>query len=140
MCDLQSEESALQNKEELFPPLLIPEDLRNITEFFTLNEVRLKLEEMIDYFHEAYRQRKKPRTDRPVALSGSLRWANDKNRSERETRFTIRKQIGYIKKDLEWLEHYMELGYAMPEYYIDLYLAIREFYAALRQQTEEQLP
>lgn len=40
----------------------------------------------------------------------------------------MRKQLGYVRRDLEYLENYMEEGYALPKKYIGCYLTIQKLY------------
>ena len=108
-----------------------PSNIRYPMDFSLLNEAREKLEVMIDYFHEAFRPWKKPRTYREVARKEYLELAKAKKRTAKKIRSTIRKQLGYVKRDLEYLEEYMEAGYALPEKFINNYLVIMELY---RQQ------
>ena len=69
---------------------------------------------MIDYFHKNYHPWDKPRTYRRIARKEYLALAKSKKRTEKKIRATIRKQLGYVKRDLEYLEDYMEAGYALP--------------------------
>lgn len=43
-------------------------------------------------------------------------------------RAAIQKQLGHVRRDLEYLEHYMEEGYAFPSKYTDHYLTIQKLY------------
>ena len=108
-----------------------PSNIRYPQDFSLLNEAREKLEAMIDYFHKAYHPWKKPRTYRRVARKEYLALAKAKKRSAKKIRMVIRKQLGYVRRDLEYLENYMTEGYAMPDRFVDNYLTIMELY---RQQ------
>ena len=108
-----------------------PSNIRYPQDFSLLNEAREKLETMIDHFHVTYAPWKKPRTYRRVARKEYLELAKSKKRSAKKIRSVIRKQLGYVKRDLGYLEKYMEEGYAMPERFVNNYLTILELY---RQQ------
>ena len=108
-----------------------PSNIRYPQDFSLLNEAREKLEKMIDFFHETYHPWKKPRTYREVARKDYLALAKTKKRTEKKIRATVRKMLGYVKRDLGYLEKYMEEGYALPAKFINNYLVILELY---RQQ------
>ncbi len=108
-----------------------PQNIRFPQDFSLLNEAREKLEEMIDYFNKAYCPWKKPRTYREVARKEYLELAKAKKRTKKKIRQVIRKQLGYVKRDLRYLEEYMGEGYALPGKYVRNYLTILELY---RQQ------
>ena len=96
-----------------------------------VNEAREKLEAMIDFFHSVYQPWKKPRTYRKIARKEYLEVAKSKKRSAKKIRSVIRKQLGYVKRDLRCLEQYMTEGYAPNPRHIKNYLTILELY---RQQ------
>ena len=108
-----------------------PSNIRYPQDFSLLNEAREKLEKMIDFFHKTYHPWKKPRTYREVARKDYLNLAKTKKRTEKKIRATVRKMLGYVKRDLGYLEKYMEEGYALPAKFINNYLVILELY---RQQ------
>ena len=108
-----------------------PSNIRFPQDFSLLNEAREKLEEMIDFFHRTYAPWKKPRTYRKIARQEYLELAKAKKRPAKKIRSVIRKQLGYILRDLGYLERYMSEGYALAPKYIDNYLTIMELY---RQQ------
>ena len=108
-----------------------PSNIRYPQDFSLLNEAREKLEKMIDSLHKLYHPWKKPRTYRQVARKEYLELAKSKKRTEKRIRATVRKMLGYVKRDLGYLEKYMAEGYALPEKYINNYLVIIELY---RQQ------
>ena len=83
---------------------------------------------MVDYFHKNFHPWDKPRTYRRVARKEYLALAKSKKRTEKKIRATIRKQLGYVRRDLEYLENYMEEGYALPPKYIGYYLTIQKLY------------
>ena len=108
-----------------------PSNIRYPQDFSLLNEAREKLEAMIDFFHNVYHPWKKPRTYRKIARKEYLEVAKSKKRSAKKIRSVIRKQLGYVKRDLGYLEQYMTEGYAPNPRHIKNYLTILELY---RQQ------
>ena len=105
-----------------------PSNIRYPMDFSLLNEAREKLEKMIDFFHNCYHPWKKPRTYREVARKEYLDLAKSKKRTQKKIRATIRKQLGYVRRNLGYLEAYMEAGYALPAKYINNYLVILDLY------------
>ena len=98
-------------------------------DFSLLNEARVKLEGMIDWFYKTYGFDKKPRTYRRVARQDYLELAKCKKRTESKIRATVRKMLGYVKRDLGYLEGYMSEGYAMTDRkMINTYLVILTLY------------
>lgn len=92
----------------------------------------------MDYFHKNYHPWDKPRTYRRIARKEYLALAKSKKRTEKKIRATIRKQPGYVKRDLEYLEDYMEEGYALPSKYTDYYLTIRKLYEQQKYMYENK--
>ena len=92
-----------------------------------MNEAREKLENIIDRFSKQY-DLKKPRTYRREARKNYLALAKSKKRSTRKIRKTIRKQLGYVRRDLRYLEEYMSEGYALTSKEIKLFLTIQKIY------------
>ena len=56
-----------------------------------------------------------------------------RRRSSKQIRATIRKMLGYLRRDLRYLEEYMSDGYALDPKFVDNYLVILELY---RQQNK----
>ena len=105
-----------------------PSNIRFPQDYSLLNEAREKCEMMIDHFHNTYHPWKKPRTYRKVARKEYLDLAKSKKRTKKKIRHVIRKQLGYVKRDLGYLEEYMSQGYALPKKYVDIYLTIIKLY------------
>jgi len=105
-----------------------PSNIRYPQDYSLLNEAREKLEEMIDFFHSQYAPWKKPRTYRRIARKEYLELAKSKKRSAKKIRSVIRKQLGYVRRDLGYLEAYMSEGYALDKKFINNYLVILQLY------------
>jgi len=104
-----------------------PSNIRYPQDFSLLNEAREKLESIIDKFSKSYGL-KKPRTYRREARKNYLSLAKCKKRSSKKIRKTIRKQLGYVRRDLSYLEQYMSDGYAPTSKDIKLLMTIMKLY------------
>ncbi len=113
---------------EILDATCSPSNIRYPQNFSLLNEAHEKLEDMVDYFHKNFHPWDKPHTYRRVARKEYLVLAKSKKRTEKKIHATIRKQLGYVRRDLEYLENYMEEGYALPPKYIGYYLTIQKLY------------
>ena len=75
------------------------------TDVSLLNEGRELLEKMINTAHESgATDGKKPRTYRDLARRDWLRYAKDRKPGKKKLRKAIRQQLGYIRRDLGYLE------------------------------------
>ena len=84
-----------------------PQDLR------LLNEAREKVDEIIDALHAAHPLGKRPRTHRKVARKDYLRTARKRSKSEKELRGALRKQLGYLYRNIEFVQRYVSNGAAL---------------------------
>jgi hypothetical protein len=84
-----------------------PQDLRLI------NEAREKTDEIIDALHAAHPEGKRPRTHRKVARRKYLRVARKKRRSAKEMRSALRQQLGYLYRNIEFVQRYVSKGAAL---------------------------
>jgi transposase, IS5 family len=79
-----------------------PADITFPTDLKLLNKAREKSEEIIDELHEPHKGiKKKPRTYRRVARKNFLSAAKSKRLSKGKRRKVIRKQIGYLERNLK---------------------------------------
>lgn len=104
-----------------------PSNIRYPQDFSLLNEAREKLETIIIRFCKAYGF-SRPRMYRRQARKNYLALAKARKRSTRKIRATIRKQLAYIKRDIKYLENYMEDGYAPTSKEISLLMTIDKLY------------
>ncbi len=104
-----------------------PSNIRYPQDFSLLNEAREKLEKMIDRFCATYFL-SKPRMYRLEARKNYLALAKSKKRSKQKIRKTIRKQLGYVNRDLGYLETFMSEGYAPTAKEIKLLETIIKLY------------
>ena len=104
-----------------------PSNIRYPQDFSLLNEAREKLETIIIRFCKSYGF-SRPRMYRKQARKNYLALAKAKKRSAKKIRATIRKQLAYIKRDIKYLEKYMEDGYAPISKEISLLMTIYKLY------------
>ena len=82
-----------------------PQNIRYPTDISLLNEAREKLEEMIDAAHAAgLTEGKKPRTYRNRARKDYLRFARNRKPTQKLLRKSLRKQLGYVRRNLSHLD------------------------------------
>ncbi len=111
-----------------------PADITYPTDLKLLNEAREKTEQMIDCMHAPFvGEHKKPRTYRQKARKDYLALAKQKKPGPKKIRKSIRKQLGYLKRNLNIIENMASeglLGYLGKRLY-RLLLVSHELY---RQQ------
>lgn len=100
-----------------------PQYIRYPQDTSLLNEARMKLESMIDYFCNTYGF-PKPRTYRKVAHQEYLSIARSKKPSQERIREAVRKQLSYVRRDIGYLDDYMSQGYAPDRKSINTFITI----------------
>lgn len=91
-----------------------PADITFPTDLKLLNKAREKSEEIIDILHEPYIGiRKKPRTYRKQARKNFLAAAKSKRLSKANRRKTIRKQLGYLTRNLKAINKFSKEEYSL---------------------------
>lgn len=78
-----------------------PQDISFPTDLNLLDNAREKSEELIDVLYSAILHKKKPRTYRKVARKMYLKTAQKKVKSKNEIRSAIRKQLGYVNRNIK---------------------------------------
>ena len=104
-----------------------PANIRYPQDFSLLNEAREKLETVIIRFCKAYGLAR-PRMYRRQGRKHYLALAKTKKRSTKKIRFTIRKQLSYVRRDIKYLESFLSEGYAPSKKEIKLLLTIYKLY------------
>ena len=104
-----------------------PANIRYPQDFSLLNEAREKLETIIIRFCKTYGLAR-PRMYRRKARKNYLALAKTKKRSTKKIRFTIRKQLSYVRRDIKYLESFMSEGYAPSKKEIGQLLTIYKLY------------
>ena len=89
-----------------------PADIRYPTDLGLLNQARIETERIIDSLYKPLIRKllKKPRTYRNIARKEYLKVAKKRKVSYQERREAIRKQLNYLKKNLEHIEELIKAG------------------------------
>jgi transposase, IS5 family len=125
-----------------------PQNIRFPTDASLLNEGRELLEKMIDTAHEAGATGgKKPRTYRNLARWDWLRYAKDRKPTRKKLRKAIRKQLGYVRRNLKHLDailanHPDVLSGKQPEQYAviqTLYAQQKEMFSKGTRRVENRI-
>ena len=104
----QSEEGKNKGK-LLLDASCVPQDIRYPTDLSLLNEAREKTERIIDRLYECSdKQAKKPRTYRRKARKEYLSLAKQRKKSRKALRRGLRKQLGYVRRNLKTIEKQIE--------------------------------
>jgi transposase, IS5 family len=83
-----------------------PQDIAYPTDLNLLNDAREKAQELLDIVYApSLHGKKKPRTYREQARRSYLNTVMKKNKSRNESRKAIRKQLNYLKRNLNHIEH-----------------------------------
>ena len=104
-----------------------PQNIRFPQDTSLLNEARVKLEDMIDFFCGKYGL-EKPRTYRKVAHKEYLTFAKSKKPSADKVRAAVKAQLSYVRRDLEYIDSFMRQGYAPDKKYADNIITIHRLY------------
>ena len=104
-----------------------PQYIRFPQDTSLLNEARRKLEVMIDFFCETYRL-EKPRTYRKTAQKEYLAFAKSKKPSADKVRDAVRAQLGYVRRDICYIDGFMSEGYAPAPKFVDNIITIHLLY------------
>lgn len=78
-----------------------PQDIAYPTDLNLLNDAREKSEQLIDKLYSPQLHESKPRTDRKEARKLYLQTAQKKNKSKKEIRRAVKKQLSYLRKNLK---------------------------------------
>jgi transposase, IS5 family len=107
------------------------------TDLDLLNDSREKSEELIDFLFEDLKLTVKPRTYRQKARKDFLSLAKKKNKNHKEIRKSIRKQLGYLNRNIKFLykmlDQYQDNSIPFDRQQYKYFFVIQEVY---RQQLE----
>ncbi len=91
-----------------------PQDIAYPTDLNLLNDAREKSELLIDKLYSPSLHKAKPRTDRKEARKLYLHTAQKKNKSKKEIRRAIRKQLSYLRKNLKSINFLLDASPVIP--------------------------
>ena len=112
-----------------------PQNIRFPTDASLLNEARENVEEIIDLLHEqGLTGGKKPRTYREKARKQYNSFSKNRKKTKKLIRKTIRRQLGYLRRDLEAIRKIEEqhpgcLEAALPKRKLERLCVLRLLYA-----------
>lgn len=104
-----------------------PVNIRYPQDISLLNEAREKLETIIYRFCKSY-SLPLPRRYRRRARKDYLAFAKSRKHSAGKIRKALRRQLGYVARDIGYLDGFMGNGYAMTDKEISRYLTILTLY------------
>ena len=126
--DTDKDASKQENKGTLtLDATCAPANIRYPQDISLLNEAREKLETIIYRFCKSY-DLPLPRRYSKRARKDYLAFAKSRKHSTKQIRKALRRQLGYVARDLRYLEEFMSNGYAMCGKEINLYLTINKLY------------
>jgi len=107
-----------------------PADITYPTDVGLLNEAREKLEHIVDILHPHTAQERKPRTYRRKARRDYLRFIKRRKKSKKLIRQAIKKQLGYVRRDLGHIDLLLEKIDidSLPARYVGYLATIRILY------------
>lgn len=117
-----------------------PQDISYPTDLNLLSDAREKSEELIDFLYLSSLHNKKPRTYREIARKVYLKTAQKKTKSKKEIRTAIRKQLGYVNRNIKnvhkLLSAYEAIPFDAPQY--KYFLVIQTLYSQQAQMYKEK--
>ena len=115
-----------------------PQNIAYPQDINLLNEAREKLEKVIDTVCYEYNE-EKPRTYRQNARKDYLALAKQRRKSSQAIRKAIKKQLGYVKRDIGYIDAYLERGLILSEKDMKKYSVIRTVYEQQRYMHENNV-
>lgn len=113
-----------------------PADIRYPTDLSLLNQAREQTEAIIDALYEQVQGEleKKPRTYRQQARQEYLRVAKQRKASRKAIRHAVRKQLGYVKRNLVHIDALVAAGASLAQLDKQLYRKLLVISEVFRQQ------
>ncbi|HAA22969.1 MAG TPA: IS5 family transposase [Cytophagales bacterium] len=96
----------------LYDATVCPQDIAYPTDLNLLNEARLITEKVIDVLYIPIRGERKPRTYRKLARKDYLNLAKKKRKGKKALRKGLKKQLGYLQRNLNTVEELAAQNYA----------------------------
>ena len=104
-----------------------PSNIRYPQDVSLLNEARENAENLLDVLHDAA-DGKKPRNYRKRARKDYLKYARSRKHTAQKTRAAIRKQLGYLKRDLDAIDAKLSMGKALDKRQSERLETLRKIY------------
>ena len=104
--ETKSEEEKPNNQGQLLLDAVVaPQDIKFPTDHDLLNEAREHTERIIDILYQPSSDKRKPRTYRRIARKVFLAIAHKKQNSKKTIRKAIRKQLSYVRRNIETINN-----------------------------------
>ena len=104
-----------------------PANIRYPQDVSLLNEAREKLENILYRFHKAYGL-PLPRRYKRKARKDYLAFAKSRKHTNIQVRKALRRQLGYVARDIRYLERFISDGYELEGNEVPLYHTITRLY------------
>ena len=104
-----------------------PSNIRYPQDVSLLNEARENAEKLLDVLHDPA-DGKKPRTYRKRAHKDYLKYSRSRKHTAKKTREAIRKQLNYLKRDLEAVDAKLSDGKQLSERQTERFNTLRKIY------------
>lgn len=104
-----------------------PSNIRYPQDVSLLNEARENAEKLLDVLHDPADGRK-PRNYRKRARKDYLKYVRSRKHSAQKTREAIRKQLNYLKRDLESIDAKLSMGKILTDRQIERLDTLRKIY------------
>jgi len=98
----------------IFDATVCPQDIAYPTDLDLLSEAREISEHLIDSIYDKHLHEEKPRTYRQVARKEYLRTAQKKKKSKKQIRNAVRKQLGYLSRNIRNIHRLLDSYERLP--------------------------
>lgn len=115
-----------------------PADIRYPTDLSLLNEAREQTEKIVDVLYRQVKDQlaRKPRTYRREARQAYLQVAKKRKVSQTVIRKAIRRQLGYLQRNLAHIDRFIELGASLSQLSRRSYRYLLVIHELFRQQQQ----
>ena len=115
-----------------------PSNIRYPQDVSLLNEARENAEKLLDALHDPT-DGKKPRSYRKRARKDYLKYTRSRKHSAQQTRAAIRKQLGYLKRDLESVDAKLAFGKQLTDRQTERLDTLRKIYEQQKYMYENKV-
>lgn len=125
----------------LFDASVSPQDIKYPNDLELISDARQKTEQLIDQIYNKSKHGKKPRTDRKRARKEFLAVARRRIKSKKVIRKAIRKQLGYLNRNIKSIDRMLDSNDQIPLNARDhkYLLVVRELYRQQRQMYQNKV-
>lgn len=112
--DANDDSSGCNKGSLLMDATACPQDIAYPTDLDLLNTAREKSEELMDIAFPMSALETKPRNYREVARKEYLKTAQKKSKTKKEVRSAIKKQLGYLRRNIAAIHHILDFSPCIP--------------------------